>query len=89
VLPTLPTATKLIDQLGIRTLQQLRNDVAAGGKSLEILTDSQLSCLEFWEDLTGEVTSEEVVEMEAAVLDAARRSNTTPAGLYTLHSLAL
>jgi hypothetical protein len=52
VLPTLPTATKLIDQLGIRTLQQLRNDVAAGGKSLEILTDSQLSCLEFWEDLT-------------------------------------
>lgn len=70
------TAAKLI-ALGFRTLQQLKDDADAGGKSRELLTEVQLSCLEFHEDLTGKVTAEEVAEMEAAVLAAARVSKTT------------
>ena len=70
------TAANLIS-LGIKTLSQLKDDVDAGGQSLQILNATQRSCLEFYEDLTGKVTADDVMEMNAAVLEAARSCGTT------------
>ena len=71
----LSTASKLIMEHGITTLEGLKRDVNAGGKSRELLNKTQLSCLNFHEELTGKVTAQEVVEMQEAVLAAARGSH--------------